>query len=100
VKEKREAGGTGGAPGREGEGIEITLRGIWVPAATLSKLRRTITALLAGALVGSGATLGALRAETSPPDPSPPAATDTADGDRTAADSPRVCGSAQCACPD
>ena len=91
MKEKREAGGTGGAPGREGEGIEITLR---VPAATLSKLRRTVTALFAGAVIGSGATLGALRAETPPPDPSPPPAMSDP------ADSPRVCGSAQCACPD
>ena len=98
MKEKREAGVGGGAPGREGEGIEITLR---VPAATLSKLRRTLTALVAGAMIGSGATLGALRAETPPPDPSPPpVVTDAVEDGGAKVDSPRVCGSAQCACPD
>jgi hypothetical protein len=102
VKEKRdgEAGGTGGgAPDREGEGIEITRRGIWISAAALSGLRRSVATLLTGALIGSGATLSAMRIGT-PADPPPPATSDRADADSTAADSPRVCASAQCACPD
>ena len=104
MKEKRdgEAGGTGGgAPDREGEGIEITPRGIWISAAALSGLRRGVATLLTGALLGSGATLSAMRigAPADPPPP-PPAASERADADGTAADSPRVCASAQCACPD
>jgi len=101
VKEKRDregCGAGGGAPAGEGEGIEITRRGIWIPAAALSGLRRTATALLTGALIGSGATLSAMR---------PGTAGDRGQGtgdslpDRRApADSPRVCGSAQCACPE
>ncbi len=99
-KRDRESFGTGGgAPGGEGEGIEITPRGIWISAAALSGLRRGLTTLLTGALIGSGATLSAMRIGT-PADPPPPVASDRADADRADADSPRVCGSAQCACPD
>jgi len=118
VKEKRDregCGAGGGAPGGEGEGIEITRRGIWIPAAALSGLRRTATALLTGALIGSGATLSAMRPGTQ--DEPPAVVSEAGGGDGTAgdsgqgtgdslpdhrapADSPRVCGSAQCACPD
>jgi hypothetical protein len=101
VKEKRdgEAGGTGGgAPEREGEGIEITPRGIWISATALSALRRSVATLLTGALIGSGATLSAMRVGTE--GDRGQGTGDSPRVHRTAADSSRVCASAQCACPD